>query len=71
MDDDVITVYRRMEAAGAGARAERDIMRAAIEAIAAGAENPVRIALAALAADRQRRLDNLAALEAAKPIGPR
>lgn len=56
----VIRVYRRMEAAAAGARAERDIMRAAIEEIAAGVEDPVEVAKAALASDRERREKNAA-----------
>ena len=64
--DDVITVYRRMHAASAGARAERDIMRAAVEAIAAGDPDPVAIAQAALDADRARREANLAALIASQ-----
>jgi len=60
--DEVITVFRRMEAAGAGARAERDIMRAAIETIAAGTPDPASVAQDALDADRARREANQAAL---------
>lgn len=63
-ESDVITVYRRMEAAAAGARAERDIMRAAVEAIAAGAPDPVVLAQDALNADRARRRANADALRA-------
>lgn len=71
---DVITVYRRMLAAAEGARAERDIMRAAIETIAeydtgmleeageATAVEMLGIAQAAIDADCARREANLAAL---------
>lgn len=48
--DDVITVYRRMKAACAGARAERDIMREAVEEATAQA---------ALNTDLARRKANL------------
>jgi hypothetical protein len=64
--DDVITVYRRMKAAAEGARAERDIMREAVEGVAGfsvemleRASEPTavemtRIAQAALDADEVR-----------------
>jgi hypothetical protein len=62
-DDDVITVYRRMKAAADGARAERDIMRAAVEAIAGGWKPAQDRARRALEEDRKRRERNLAADE--------
>lgn len=56
--DPVIAVYQRMTAAGEGARAERDLMRAAVEAIASGAADPAQVAQAALDSDLKRRQDN-------------
>lgn len=63
-EDGAITVYRRMKAAAEGARAERDIMRAAVEVIADGPDDPCGVAQDALDADRERREANLAALAA-------
>lgn len=63
-DEQVITCYRRMEAAALGARAERDIMRGAIEVIAGGPSDAQQVAQRALETDRKRREANLAALQA-------
>lgn len=63
--DDIAVIYQRAQESAEGARAERDIMRAAVEEIAAGTLRPAHfVAQQALDADRARREANLAALSA-------